>query len=132
MGYALVFKRQPDYYLCLDNLRMAKKTLSLVDEHLAKFAEKESLVTDLFGSKLVQCLAINMDCENSDTLKDRQKLTLELIVKIVKLQQRLKEEFDKDIALGFEQSISVKKALAIFKTIEEGDKFTTFMNKQRF
>ena len=53
MGYALVFKRSPDYYLCLDLLKIAKKTLTLVDVHLAKFVEKASLVTDLFASKLV-------------------------------------------------------------------------------
>lgn len=80
MSYAIIFKRTPDYYICLDFLRMAKKTLSLVNDNLDKFVAKESILSDLFSSKLIQCLSIKMDCDNSDELKDRQKLVIELIV----------------------------------------------------
>ena len=132
IGYALVFKRQTDYFICLDNLKMAKKTLALVGDNLAKFAEKDELLTDLFSGRLIQCLARKMDCDASDELKDRQKLVIEIIVMFVKLQQRLRLEFDKDVPLGFELSESIKKALTIFKTIEEGSSFTTFIQKQRF
>ena len=85
IGYALVFKRQPDYFICLDNLRAAKKTLQLINDNLAKFVEKEQLLTEIFSGKLIQCLAIKMDCEQSDELKDRQKLVLEIIVMLVKM-----------------------------------------------
>jgi len=68
---------------------------------------------------------MNLDC---DKLADRQKLVLEIIVRIVKLQKRFNNEFDKDFELGFEISASVTKALTTFRTIEEGGKFTQFMN----
>ena len=38
IAYILLFKRQPDFFLCLDLLKLAKKTLALVDEHLDKFS----------------------------------------------------------------------------------------------
>ena len=50
---------------------MAKKTLSLVNDKLEKFVIKDSILSDLFSSKLIQCLSIKMDCDNSDELKDR-------------------------------------------------------------
>ena len=31
MAYILLFKRQADFFLCLDLLKLAKKTLALVD-----------------------------------------------------------------------------------------------------
>ena len=34
--------------------------------------------------------------------------------------------------LGFEQSESLKKALNIFKLVEEGTKFSTFMRQERY
>ena len=64
---------------------MAKKTLALVDEHLDKFSTKDALLTELFSHKIVQCLAMSLDTENADTLKERQKLALELIVNLVKI-----------------------------------------------
>ena len=45
---------------------------------------------------------MSLDTENSDTLKERQKLTLELIVNLVKIKERLKAEFNKDIPLTIE------------------------------
>ena len=77
----------------------------------------------------MQTLALSLDCDGQETLRDRQKLALELVVTLVKLQERFKEEFGKDVALGFEQSASVRKALLIFKTIEEGPAFTEFLSK---
>ena len=68
---------------------------------------------------------MNLDC---DKLDGRQKLVLEIIVRIVKLQRRYNNDFDKDLQLGFEISKSVLKALTTFRTIEEGGKFTEFMN----
>ena len=73
-----------------------------------------------------------MDCEQSEELKDRQKLVLEIIVMLVKMQDRLRAEFNKDIPLGFELSQSIKNALKIFKTIEEGNSFKTYIQNQRF
>lgn len=131
MSYAIVFKRQDDYFICLDILKMAKKTISLFDTHLAKFVGKESLLEGLFSSKLLQCLTINMDCEG-DSLTDRKKIVLEIIVKILKLQERFKDEHNKEIPIGFENSQSVTKALSIFKTIEEGNKFTSLIGAQKF
>ena len=131
MSYALVFKRNPDYFICLDILKMAKKSLSLFDTHMAKFVGKESLLEQLFSSKLLQCLTINMDCDG-ESLSDRKKIVLEILVKILKLQERFKNDFNNEIPIGFEQSQSVSKALSVFKTIEEGSKFTTFVANQKF
>ena len=41
----------------------------------------------------MQTLALSLDCDGQETLRDRQKLALELVVTLVKLQERFKEEF---------------------------------------
>jgi hypothetical protein len=85
LAYALVFTREREFYINLDLLKMAKKLLGNLDEHLAELAKNESLLTDLFSSKLIQPLTINMNLDNEEKLGDRQKLVLEMIVRIVKL-----------------------------------------------
>ena len=60
-------------------------------------------------------------------MNDRQKLVLEIIIMFVNLQERLYEEFGKDIPLGFEISESIQNTLAVFKTIEEGSSFHSFI-----
>lgn len=52
-----------------------------------------------------------------------------MIVSLVKLQQRLSDEFEKNIPLNFDQSESLRKALGIFDIIEEGTQFKKFMAK---
>ena len=52
-----------------------------------------------------------------------------MIVSLVKLQQRLSDEFEKNIPLNFDQSESLRKALGIFDSIEEGTQFKKFMAK---
>lgn len=102
MGYSLVFKQNVDFYINLNLLKMAKKVLAQINDNLALFLEKEELITDLFSNKFMQCFAISLDCDSSDSLKDRQKMALELIVSFVKTQERFRDEFNKNIPLGFE------------------------------
>ena len=88
IAFALVFTREREFYINLDLLKMAKKLLGNLDEQLEELAKQEPLVTNLFSSKLIQPLTINMNVDNDEKLNDRQKLVLEMIVRLVKLQKR--------------------------------------------
>ena len=73
-------------------------------------------------------LAKGLNVDDSK-LNNRKKLTLEMIVSLIKLQQRLSDEFEKNIPLNFDQSESLRKALGIFNSIQEGTQFKKFMAK---
>jgi len=86
MAYSLVFTRETEFYINLDLLKMAKKLLGKLDAHLPALAENhEAILKDLFSSKLIQPLTINMSVDGCEKLNDRQKLVLEMIVRIVKI-----------------------------------------------
>ena len=127
MAYALVFTREREFYINLDLLKMAKKLLGNLDDQLEELAKHEPMLMDLFSSKLIQPLTINMNVDNEEKLNDRQKLVLEMIVRLVKLQKRYNNDYDKNTEMGFEISQSVQKALNVFRTIEEGKSFAQFV-----
>ena len=85
LGYALVFRSDEDFHLCHDLLKQTMMCLKLMDEHLAELTENESVLTDLLSSKLMQTLAGKLDISNVSSLTDRQKLVLELVLKVVKI-----------------------------------------------
>ena len=64
LGYALVFKLQTEYFISLDLLKMAKQSLSLAEDQLDVLVQNDSLLISLFNSKLVQCLASNLNLDN--------------------------------------------------------------------
>jgi len=132
LSYALVFKKEKDYYTCLDLLRLTKNTIAAFEANIELFVTKESIMTDLFSNKLLQALTITMNVEKSESLNDRQRIIIEMIVRIVKLKQRFEDVSGKEIRLGFELSESMSKALKLFETIEEGKEFKTFIASRKF
>ena len=64
IGYALIFKQQNDYWICLDLLKMAKRNMSIFDENLfidpQAIDRDEELCNAIFKSKLLQCLSKNL------------------------------------------------------------------------
>ena len=120
LGYSLVFKRSSDFYLNLELLKLVKKGLNLMDNNLAKFADKQAVLDKVYQNKLLQCLTIKLDLENTEKLNDRKKIIVEIIVDLKKLCDRYNQEFNKDCKLGFELSQSLSRALKTFAIIEEG------------
>ena len=85
LGFILLFTQSSvEYWVNLELLKLMKKQLGLVDKHLGAFEDKENILKDIFSSKLLQPLTINMNIDG-EKLNDRQKLVLEAIVRIVKL-----------------------------------------------
>ena len=117
LGYALVFRLQMDFKLCHNLLKQAITNLSLMDDHLAELVEDEAILSDFFSSKLLQCLTSMLDL-SAEHLSDRQKLVLELVTKVVKLQERVFLEFEKDIPLTIEWHKTLKMTIKMFKVIE--------------
>ena len=54
---------------------------------MACLASMDTLLTDLFSSKLLEAIVVSM--EVSQELSNRRKLVLELIVGIAKMKERL-------------------------------------------
>lgn len=136
IGYALVFKQSEDYWLCLDLLKMAKQNMSIFQDNLFKDVQSidqdEELCNNIFKSKLIQCLAKNLQFDSNQSLTEREKLALEMIVKLVKIHERAKKEIEDIAPLGFQLSDSMKKALKTYKVIEEGPNFNSFLSKMKF
>ena len=131
LGFTLVFSKSADYHMNLDLFKVLRKGLSLLNANLSLFENNESAIEKLFKNKLLQCLTINLNLDES-TLKARKKIIVELIVELNKLCIRYNSEFNKKVELGFELSDSLRKALTVFKKIEEGNKFTSFLAKRKF
>lgn len=106
-----------DFKLCHNLLKQAITNLSLMDDHLAELVEDEAILSDFFSSKLLQCLTSMLDL-SAEHLSDRQKLVLELVTKVVKLQERVFLEFEKDIPLTIEWHKTLKMTIKMFKVIE--------------
>lgn len=64
-------------------------------------------------------------------MTEREKLALEMIVKLIKIHDRAKKEIEDIAPLGFQLSDSMKKALKTYKIIEEGPAFKTFLSKMK-
>ena len=64
LGYTLVFKQKADYRIGIDLLKAVKQTLSLIESNLGVFEPKADLLTEIFGSQLLTCLTLNMNCDN--------------------------------------------------------------------
>ena len=101
--YTFIFfkKESQDYFINRDLLKESKKMISEINKNLGSYVDNEKCLKQLFNSKLISALAKGLNCD-SESLQDRQKLSLELILMIVKLQERLNMEFNKNIPLGFE------------------------------
>ena len=127
LGYALLFTDSSEYHLTQELLGHAIYLLNLLDENLEALAEQETILKDLFSSKLLQALGMSMDV--SQSLTKRRKLILEFMTRIAKMQERLHADFGKDIPLAFELHSSLKKCLNIFRVVEEGRKFSSFIGK---
>ena len=131
LGFTLVFKQSADYHMNLDLFKALRKGLSLLNSNLSLFANNEGAIEKLFKNKLLQCLTINLNLDESE-LKARKQIIVELIVELNKLCLRYNSEFNKKVELGFELSDSLRKALTVFRKIEEGNKFTSFLAKRKF
>lgn len=64
VGYALVFSLRADYHEGIELLKAAKHTFTLIDSNLGAFDSKADILTEVFSSKLLTCLTINMNCDN--------------------------------------------------------------------
>ena len=95
IGYSLVFKQSEDYWICLDLLKMAKTNMSIflqnVFEDVQAIDMDEELCNSIFKSKLLQCLAKNLNFDANSSLTEREKLALELVVKLVKIHEKAKK-----------------------------------------
>ena len=62
LAYALVFRTRNDFDLCHDFLKQALLNLDTIKSHLVHMTtSNETLLNDIFGCKLLQGLAANLD-----------------------------------------------------------------------
>ena len=94
---------------------------------------EEAACKKLFNSKLAQCLAVNLNIGDGEQieLKDRQKLTLEIIVQILNIKNKLKKIGKASLPIGFEINSSLRKALKVYMVMEQGPQFDTLLNKMK-
>ena len=85
LSYAMIFKREEDFFISLDLFKSAKALIGHISKNLDKVETKEKLVNALLSSKLVQIFSINLNLENVENLKERQKIAVEIVVMVVKL-----------------------------------------------
>ena len=88
MSYALVFRTRTDFHICHELVKQALLNLSIIKDNLSQVADDEEFFTELFSNKLLQSLASKLDL-SGERLSDRQKLTLELVINIVKFQEHV-------------------------------------------
>lgn len=105
--------------------------LAKLRDNVAKLASDDSLIQDFFGSKLLEAIASKLNLE-PENLSDREKLSLELVTQIVKLQELLNVEYDKEVELNFELHATLKSTLRMQKVMEQGSSFNSFMTKIKF
>ena len=95
IGYALIFRDQRDYGICLDLLKMAKRNMKLFNDNLfvdpQAIDRDEELCNAVFKSRLLQCLSKNLKFEADQSLTEREKLALEMIVDLVKIHDRARK-----------------------------------------
>lgn len=136
LGYSMIFKQNEDYFLCIDLLKMAHRNLTYFHEHLftdpQAIDQDEELCNELFKQKLIQCLAKNLHIEQGGSLTEREKLALEMITRLVWIHDQAKKTIDNVVPLGFNMDEQLKKAIKIFKVIEEGPAFNSFLSKMKF
>ena len=89
------------------------------------------LLIGLFNSKLVQCLAGSLSL-GDESLSEREKITVEMIVNLVKTHDRALARLQRDVALGFEMNDQLRKTLKVYKVIEQGPSFELFLSKKKF
>lgn len=110
MGFALMFRKTKEQVMCHKLIKQAMVNLSLIKDNMALFAKDETLVKDFFSSKLLEAISkrLEMDKEN---FSDREKLALELVSQIVKLQKKLQEDHGMEVELNFELHDTLKQTL---------------------
>ena len=86
MAYALVFRTSSDFHICHELFKQALLNLALIKDNLSQVVDDEAFFTDLFSNKLMQSLASKLDL-SGERLSDRQKLSLELVINMVKFQE---------------------------------------------
>ena len=88
LGYALIYRSPEDYQLTHDLLKALMFNLTVIESHVEELSRNDSLMKDFFSSSLLSTLTANFDMSGS-SLNARQKLVLELVMRIVKLQDNL-------------------------------------------
>ena len=131
LAYALIFRSAGDYDLTHDLMKALLTHMVIIESRLADFATKPELMKEFFNCELLSILAANFDM-SAEKLNTRQKIALELITRVVKLQERLVMDFSADVVLTFEVSDSLRAALKMSNVIEQGKAFTAFMGKIKF
>lgn len=89
------------------------------------------LLIGLFNSKLVQCLAGGLRLAD-ESLSEREKITVEMIVNLVKTHDRALARLQRDVPIGFEMSDELRKTLKVYKVMEQGPSFELFLSKKKF
>lgn len=88
MGFALMFRKSKEQVMCHKLIKQAMVNLSLIKDNMALFAKDETLVKDFFSSKLLEAVSKRLEMDK-EKFSDREKLSLELVSQIVKLQKKL-------------------------------------------
>ncbi len=95
LGYALIFRGSEDYEVTHDLFDALLANLQILETQIAVLATKADLLKEFFNSKLMSILAANFDM-SGESLNKRQKIVLELITRVVKLNERLNIEYRAD------------------------------------
>lgn len=86
IAYALIFRTKSDFSLCHDLIKQALVCLDYLHKNLSQIVEDDEQLTRFFSNKLLSAMTSNLDLSSSD-ITDRQKIVLEIVVKVIKLQE---------------------------------------------